>query len=306
MDERRYDILALDIDGTLLTSGKSLRERDVLAVRAAAARGVRVVLATARPPRSTRPIVEALGLFEASATSAAVRAERVEAGPAVTINYNGALTWGHAESRRGAPMEHLPLDPETQQKAVRAARQVDPRVMVWIEILDKWYTDNATPDFGVEHAHETEGMLIGTETSKAHPPDFIGPLAAFLHVPATKVMFLGPPSRLRPVFAEVESRFAKRGLLACKVSDAHLFSVCHASADKGLALRSLAHRLGVPRERVLAMGDAPNDVGMLRWAGKGVAVANAWDEAKAAASEVAPETNDECAVAGVLGREGLV
>ena len=297
---RRFDILSLDIDGTLLTSGKRLHERDAAAVRAAAGRGVLIVLATARPPRSTRPILEALGLLGRHKSADAV-GSGLGAG-AVTINYNGALTWEHEADGRGRHAEHMPLEPEVQQKAVRLARGVDPKVMVWVEILDKWYTDNATPDFGPEHAAETEGTLIGTETSKTHPPDFVGPLGSFLHTPATKVMFLAPPSRLRAVYDEVESRLARPGKLACKVSDAHLFSVCHASADKGLALRALAHRLGVPRERVLAIGDAPNDAGMLRWAGTGLAVANAWDQAKSAASAVLTRTNDEQAVAEAVER----
>ncbi len=290
MTAPRFDILALDIDGTLLTTDKRLQERDAKAVRAASDAGVRVVLATARPPRSTRPILEALGLLHE---------------PTVTINYNGALVWRHESSSRGGHLEHLPLEPGLTRDAVRAARKLDPKVLVWIEILDRWYTDNAVPDFGPEHLHETEGTLIGTETSKTFAPDEVGHLDAFLRVPATKVMFLAPPSRLTPVRDAVEARFAREGLLACKVSDAHLFSICHANADKSLALRQVAHRLGVPRERVLAVGDAPNDAEMLRWAGRGLAVANAWAEARDAADVVLDRTNDESAVAEVIERELL-
>lgn len=290
MTGRRYDILALDIDGTLLSSDKRLSERDVRAVRAAADAGVHVVLATARPPRSTRPILEALGLLNA---------------PAVSINYNGALVWRHETSARGSHVEHLPLEPRLTQDVVRAARKIDGKVLVWVEILDKWYTDNAVPDFGPEHIHETEGTIIGTETSKTFAPDAVGHLDAFLRVPATKVMFLAPPSRLAIVRETVESRFAREGLLACKVSDAHLFSVCHAQADKALALRQVAHRLGVPRDRVLAIGDAPNDAEMLRWAGRGLAVANAWPDAKAAAKDILTRTNDEGAVAEAIERDLL-
>lgn len=290
MSAPNYDILALDIDGTLLTSDKRLSARDANAVRAAADAGVHVVLATARPPRSTRPILEALGLLSR---------------PAVTVNYNGALVWRHEQDNRGVHVEHLPLDPPLTQRAVQAARRVEPRVLVWIEILDKWYTDRVQPDFGPEHLHETEGTIIGTETSKTFAPDAVGHLDAFLRVPATKVMFLAPPSKLTPVRESLENRFARERLLACKVSDAHLFSICHAQADKSLALRQVAHRLGVPRDRVLAIGDAPNDAEMLRWAGRGLAVANAWTEARDAADAVLTRTNDDSAVADAIERELL-
>ncbi len=291
----RYDILALDIDGTLLRSDKALASRDAQAVREAARAGVHVVLATARPPRSTRPILEALGLLDAPPVRGT--------GGAVTINYNGALVWEHSSApARGRHIEHLALDAGVAARAVEVARRVEPRVSVWVEILDRWFTDRAGHEF---EAHETEGTVLGTETSKTHGPDEIGHLDAILRAPATKVMFLAPPSRLAKVHAAIESKFASKGLLACKVSDSHLFSVCHADADKGLALRRLAHALAVPRERVLAIGDAPNDAAMLAWAGRGLAVANAWDEAKAAADATLAQTNDEFAVAEAIGRELL-
>lgn len=300
----RYDILALDIDGTLLRSDKALASKDAAAVREAARAGVRIVLATARPPRSTRPILEALGLLTGAGPLGADRA--------VTINYNGALVWEHeaapalglgaGPAPRGRHVEHLALDAEVAARAVAVARRVEPRVSVWVEILDRWFTDRAGHEF---EAHETEGTVLGTETSKTHGPDEIGHLDAILRAPATKVMFLAPPSRLARVYEAVETKFARKGSLACKVSDSHLFSVCHADADKGLALKRLAHRLGVARERVMAIGDAPNDAAMLAWAGRGLAVANAWDEAKAAADATLAQTNDQFAVAEAIGQELL-
>ena len=53
------------------------------------------------------------------------------------------------------------------------------------------------------------------------------------------------------------------------------------------------------REHVMSIGDAPNDVGMIRWAGLGVAVANAWPETIEAA-DVIVESNDEGGVASAL------
>ncbi len=170
-----------------------------------------------------------------------------------------------------------------------AARTADPDVLVWVEILDRWCTDRE---------HDPSG--VGTETSKTHGPDEIAPLEAVLSLPATKIMFLSEPSRLTPVLDRVYERFAKPGLLALKVSDQHLFSVCSAEADKGAALASLCERERVPRERVMAIGDAPNDARMLEWAGLGVAVSNAWDEAREAADEVLDVDSDGHAVSAAI------
>lgn len=282
-DPRRpFDVLALDIDGTLLSSSKRLGTRDIEAVRAAADLGVRIVLATARPPRSTRPILNALGLLKGQPSP-----------HAVTINYNGALTW---DMVTGQPIEHLPLDPHLSRAVVTAARTADPEVLVWVEILDRWCTDRP---------HDESTGIRGTETSKTHGPDEIAPLDQILSLPATKIMFLADPAGLAPVFHRIVERFADPGLLACKVSDEHLFSVCSIKADKGAALESLCYRHNVPRERVMAIGDAPNDAQMLKWAGLGLAVKDAWPEARAAADEVLNHTSDEHAVAEAIERHIL-
>jgi len=59
--------------------------------------------------------------------------------------------------------------------------------------------------------------------------------------------------------------------------------------------------LDVPARRVVAFGDMPNDVAMLRWSGHGVAMANAHDDVLAAADEVTAP-NSEDGVAQVLER----
>lgn len=67
--------------------------------------------------------------------------------------------------------------------------------------------------------------------------------------------------------------------------------------SKASGLAEVADRLGVAREHVLAIGDGRNDVEMLEWAGRGVAMGQAPDEVQAIADDVAPSVNDDgCAV----------
>jgi hydroxymethylpyrimidine pyrophosphatase-like HAD family hydrolase len=71
--------------------------------------------------------------------------------------------------------------------------------------------------------------------------------------------------------------------------------------SKATALARLCEERGVERHEVIAFGDMPNDLAMLRWAGHSVAVANAHPEVRAAADEVTA-SNDEDGVALVLER----
>jgi hydroxymethylpyrimidine pyrophosphatase-like HAD family hydrolase len=69
--------------------------------------------------------------------------------------------------------------------------------------------------------------------------------------------------------------------------------------SKASALARLAARRGVPAEAVVAFGDMPNDVPMLRWAGRGYAMTGGHPEAVAAAAELAPPCESD-GVAQVL------
>src|SRR3954466_13376346 len=70
-------LVAVDLDGTLLTDQKQVSKRTMRALAALPARGVKVVIASARPPRSVRHVYELLKL------------------DTWQINYNGALIWDH-------------------------------------------------------------------------------------------------------------------------------------------------------------------------------------------------------------------
>lgn len=70
--------------------------------------------------------------------------------------------------------------------------------------------------------------------------------------------------------------------------------------DKGTGVAAAAAALKVPREQVLAFGDGNNDVTTLRWAGLGVAMADAQPAAKAAADLIGPASEPETALARAI------
>ena len=264
-----FQLVAIDVDGTLLRSDRRISRATAETIEDATRRGVRVVLASARPPRSLRPIHDQLGLDN------------------LQINYNGALIH---DLKRRRHLFHQPLPAALARRVIKVARRVDPKVLVSIEILDKWYTDNFDDS-------------LSTETSRSFAPDFIGPLESFLHVPVTKLMLLAPPHRLEPVRETVVDRFP--GQIAMTISDAHLLQIIHPDVDKAAALARVAEHYGVPQQRVFSIGDAPNDIGMLRWAGLGASLENGWPAVREAA-DVVVQSNDKDGVAEALRRFVLV
>lgn len=71
------------------------------------------------------------------------------------------------------------------------------------------------------------------------------------------------------------------------------------NADKGKGLEALAKYLGVKREEIIAMGDAENDLAMIKYAGLGVAMGNAVEKVKEA-SDVVTLTNEQNGVAKII------
>lgn len=258
-------MVALDLDGTLLRSDKRISLRVANAVRLAKERGVHVVLATARPPRTTRGIHRALGL------------------DAVQINYNGALI---LDSRAGRTLLHQPVPARLVEKVVRFVRRIDPRIAVSVEILDKWYADHI-------------GGTLPEPARAEFNPHFVGPMEAFWHKPATKVMLHGSPDSLGRAKAALDAKFGSK--LAVNICDSNLVQIVHPEVDKAFALRHVAAHYGIARQNILAIGDALNDVGMIRWAGLGVAMSNGWPQVQAFAKAVVA-SNDRDGVAEAMER----
>lgn len=83
------------------------------------------------------------------------------------------------------------------------------------------------------------------------------------------------------------------------VSSSHFCEVTRAGFDKASALERLVSRLGFTRDTTIAFADMPNDLPMLRWAGRSVAVANAHTDGLNTVGEVT-FSNDEDGVARYL------
>ncbi len=120
------------------------------------------------------------------------------------------------------------------------------------------------------------------------PEEFTEPLAkiVFAHLEKEKL-------------ATVAELLSKHKDFAFLRSESILYEVLPKGTHKGVALQHLAEHHGIPIGRTVALGDYDNDVGMLRTAGVGIAVKNATPLAKAAADRITV-SNDEHAVARVI------
>jgi Cof subfamily protein (haloacid dehalogenase superfamily) len=230
--------------------------------------GVKVVIASARPPRSVRQIYQELSL------------------DTWQINYNGALIWDEPNQQA---VFHRPMHPRLVQMMIDRARDMFEEVLVSCEVLDKWYTDRD------EHTYTTE-------TGRLFKPDVICDIRQICSQPITKLMLLGDPR----IISRLESLLLEEfgGKVTLLHTDNDLLQIMDNRVSKAVALQKITAHYGVKPAEVMAIGDAPNDVGMLQFAGVSIAMANAHDVVKEVADWIAP-SNDEHGVHVALQRYGL-
>jgi Cof subfamily protein (haloacid dehalogenase superfamily) len=258
-------LLALDLDGTLLRTDFSVSERTRRSLARAQRAGARIVLVTARSPRSAREIAADLGL------------------DGWAICASGATTY---DLDSGRIADHRPLATGVAHALVAALREsVDGVVFGWESELT----------FGSEPAYE---LLRSPQWPR--PPGSLPPADPLsFGGPFTKLIARSPRVALDRLHETTVGLSGGRATVT--LAGEAFVELLDRGVTKGAALARLAARLGVAAEETAAFGDQLVDLSMLEWAGLGVAPANARPAVLRAADEVTA-SNDEDGVAAVLER----
>ena len=263
-NRRDYDAIVLDLDGTLLDDSSGIPDGTLSALQAAARSGVRVMIATGRSELATIPVLEQLDF------------------DTLAMVYNGAAVY-----------------------CPRTTRLVEERVLSNRTVAQAL-------DFAREQSLLVVTMSAGAKSSIAPRDEIERDALRGMHGLETVDGWDLPRERLiRITFFEqsgdsqaLEERIL--GAIGAPIYLTHFplsMLVSHASSSmavvdlhppcrgKGEALRILEEHYGIARERVIAVGDAANDLPMIEAAGLGVAVGNAVPEVLAIADRVIGDNN---------------
>ena len=254
-------LAAIDLDGTLLRSDGTISQRSRDAIRAVRAAGIVVVIVTARGPASVTDLARDAGIGGSAICS------------------NGGLI---VDLATGMILRERLLETETAVRLVHALRERLPGIV-----------------FAVEHeafAHEPGFAAWGWE-----PPagTRVANALELLEDPATKLILRHTDHEVEVIAAV--ARDVVGDALTVVQSGGEAVEVTAVGVNKAAGLAEVAAEHGIDQADVIAFGDYPNDVPMLSWAGRGVAVANAHAEVLAVADEVTA-SNDDDGVAIVLER----
>ena len=255
-DGWRPRLVALDIDGTLLKwiegSGQTREEVGgavYAAVHHAREAGAHIVLASGRSPHGMIPMTHLLDLHESGDP------------PLWVVASNGAVVF------RYPPLAVVHEQTFDARPAVAAVLELHPNALVAVEERGVGYRVNRHFPLG-----ELSGEIIVDE------------LDSLIEEHVSRVIIRDPDASAED-FVELVGRLGLHGTDYVVGWTAWL-DLSPMGVSKASGLEYVARELGVDAADVLAIGDGRNDIEMLRWAGRGVAMGQAVDEVKAAADAV--------------------
>ena len=266
-----FELGVFDLDGTVLRRDLRITVRTVAALNRLRERGMRLVVATGRRFEGACEHAERLGFAEDEPL----------------ICYGGSMI----RRMTGETLLHNRLQRDLSIEVLEwaAERGLHARVFVDGRII-------TSPD--------TPAVLRHLRRSEEPGLSVVDSPAAWLRdggEEPTKLVIVDHPGDIERWLEEARAAFA--GRLYVTRSLPHYVEVGSLEGTKASALKYLCEHWGIAPERVIAFGDADNDVDMLRFVGHGVAVGGMTEEVREAADAVAPPVNED-GVASYL--EGLL
>lgn len=251
-----YKIIALDLDDTLLNDDLTISAKNIEAIKAMEALGMKIILCSGRAKESMMPFVKTLNIHGAED---------------FIISYNGALI----NTFDGKEYFSRILDGNILKELIQMGREAG--------ITTQLYNE----DYIVEALTE---RALNYQVLSGLKPKLVNDLMTIPY--SIKVLFNHEPGEeLENLRLNLINRFGST--LNIFYSKPAYVEVLHLDANKGKALAYLASHLGIKKDEVIAIGDGFNDVSMIQYAGLGVAVGNAPEGVKKEADYVTLATNNE-------------
>lgn len=261
-------LVGLDVDGTLIDEHDNIPRVNLEAIkRAIEEKGVHFAILSGRISQSAREYQERLGEY---------------GGPVSSLG--GCLL----EDEDGTILEEHTVDKFTALTVATLSKKYDITLLTYLR--HHWYHDSSG-DSKWFISEKTATNVAGTYVESV--PDLIRQ-----HEPNKFLAISDDPQHIKG-FSEELNRLCP-GKVKAYLSWPQFLEVIPPAADKGAAILALMKYWGLKKEEVMVVGDFNNDLHMFAQAGVSVAVANAVDEVKQAATYVSPLTNVQGAVADAV------
>ncbi len=262
----KYKLIAIDLDGTLTNQRKEVTPRTLEALMLAQEQGLRLVIASGRPTHGVLPIAEMLQLSRYGG---------------FLLSYNGAEIYDcQAQKMIYRQAIDLSLLPTIYQYARDYHFAVE-------TFKDNLAITEQPDDPYIQRQARINRLTITKVTDWVEAIDF----------PVMKCLIVGEPERLVQLEQAMQQEL-KEKLNICR-SEPYFLEIVDKDVDKASALSYLLDYTGHKREELIAVGDSYNDISMIRFAGLGVAMANAPEIVRQHADDIT-RSNDDDGVADLI------
>lgn len=267
----RYKLIVSDLDDTLLDDNLGYPESLVEAIAEYTAAGGIFTIATGR---MTEPLLDCCRRLNLKGEA---------------ISYQGAII---CDIESGKILEETDISNEIAVKICRRADELGIYYQLYKDgrILIKKrtpYTERYAKLCNCPFEEYGEGLTDYVINSGLEP---------------VKALLVDEPMKIDTLLPKLQKEF--EGELLVNTSKKWIIEMINKDINKGTAVAKLAKRLGIAREEIICIGDSPNDISMVEYAGLGVCVANGNKYLKSIAGYICP-SNNEGGVAHVINKFGL-
>ncbi len=255
-----YEILVLDVDGTLMRTDKVISEKTIAEIVRVQEAGIKVAIASGRCTAGIMPTARKIRLDEFGG---------------YIVSYNGGCI---SNCQTGEIIYNINLPDGIVQEIYEFSKKEKTGIMT--------YHDNdiiAENDADQYIQIDAKGCDIDI-----HVVEDFGKEVTY---PVNKCLLTGHPDYM----AGVEPRAAKafEGRLSVYRSEDFYVEMMPLGIDKAYGLSKLLKRLGYTRSQMICCGDGFNDISMIEYAGLGVAMANASEQVRERADYIAPHCDED-------------
>jgi len=258
----RFDLLVLDVDGTLHNSHREISDATKNALIEAQKRGKTIAIASGRSIAGIRQTASAISLEEYGG---------------YVIAYNGTTV---INCKTGECIYNQTLPADLIAPVYEEAAKLQVAIMAYRDSAKEIIVAGGVTDYVAADAAASCVTIRETD-------QFVKELSFSIN----KIFVSGEPDKMKEVERILQRKFGS--VLNVFRSDPYYVELLPKYTDKGVAVDKLVKYMDITKERVMCVGDSNNDLPMLRYAGMGVAMGNASDRIKEQADYVTDSNDDD-------------
>lgn len=260
--KNNYEIIVLDLDGTLTNRDKVITPKTKKCLMEIQERGKKIVLASGRPTPGVMPLARELEL---------------EKYGSYILSFNGGRI---TDCKTGEIIFSRSLPEEANQKIIELAKEEQVGIVTYDEAGTKILTNQSDSPYAKLESGINRMEMIQVDD-----------LETIVNYPVPKYLMIEDGDYLAMVEPRVKAAMGKN--FSVYRSEPYFLEILPRGIDKAQSLERLLAHIGLKREQMIACGDGYNDLTMIQYAGLGVAMENAVLPVRKAADFITYSNNDD-------------